>query len=71
MRYASRTINLDLLLDRSSGGARTALTSDADTPLGIDGLLLGADVTGRQQVERVFLLVHFAVDEEEHDTGGE
>lgn len=57
-------INARHLVLLSSGG-------DTLTPLNVGRLLLRTKVTSGQQVERVFLLVHGTVGEEESNTGDE
>jgi hypothetical protein len=59
---------LHLLLSNKAGAP---LLVDALAPLDISSLLLRTKVTSRQQVERIFLLVHGAVSEEERDTSDE
>ena len=64
-RYVNR---LHLLL---SGKARAPLLVNALAPLDVSSLFLRAKVTGGQQVERVFVLVHGAVGEVEGNTSDE
>ena len=62
---------LDLLRCIVCGNTGTPLLVDALARLDVCGLGVCAKVTGGQQVELVFLLIHGAVGEEEGDTGDE
>jgi hypothetical protein len=60
-----------LLVDRGLSHACAVGSGDAGTPLNVLSLVGIAQVTSRQHVELIFLLVHAAVGEPEEDTGGE
>jgi hypothetical protein len=60
-----------LLVDRGLSHACAVGSGDTGTPLNVLSLVGVAQVTSRQHVELIFLLVHAAVGEPEKDTGSE